>query len=181
MSNKPKKMVTGAIYLLSLLVPLIVAALFRIKLDVAPLDFLPPIYASINGITFFVLVLSGFVIKKGNIALHEKLMSLALGLSGIFLLCYVAYHITSPTTYFGDINHDGSLSAEEALAIANIRYFYYPLLTSHIILSIVVVPLVLFSFLRGLRAKLDPTNENKRKHKKLVRFAYPIWLYVTLL
>lgn len=147
------------ITILSIVIPLAVAALFGIKLDVEPLSFLPPIYASINGITAVLLVLSVVAIKKGNRNLHERLNTLAIVCSALFLVMYVAYHMTSNSTPYGG---EGAL-----------RYVYFFILISHIILSIVVIPFVLITF---MRAKLGKFQE----HKKIAKITFPLWLYVAV-
>ena len=124
------------ITILSIIIPLAVAALFGINLrelgfDVEPLSFLPPIYATINGITAILLVAAVIAIKKGNKNLHEKLNSLAILCSVLFLLMYIAYHMTSDSTSFGG----------EGI----IKYFYYFILITHIVLSVVVIPFVLIT------------------------------------
>ena len=146
------------------MIPVVVAILFNVKLkdlgyDVEPLSFLPPIYATINGITAVVLIAAVLAIKKGNRKLHERLMTFAIALSLAFLVMYVAYHMTSDSTKFGG---DGA-----------IRLVYFGLLISHIILSIAVIPLVLISYVRALAAKFD-------QHKKIAKITFPIWLYVAV-
>ncbi len=152
------------IVLVSIVIPVVVAILFNVKLkdlgyDVEPLSFLPPIYATINGITAVVLIAAVMAIKKGNRKLHERLMTFAIALSLAFLVMYVAYHMTSDSTKFGG---DGA-----------IRLVYFGLLISHIILSIAVIPLVLISYVRALAAKFD-------QHKKIAKITFPIWLYVAV-
>ena len=152
------------IVLVSIVIPVVVAILFNVKLkdlgyDVEPLSFLPPIYATINGITALVLIAAVMAIKKGNRKLHERLMTFAIALSLAFLVMYVAYHMTSDSTKFGG---DGA-----------IRLVYFGLLISHIILSIAVIPLVLISYVRALAAKFD-------QHKKIAKITFPIWLYVAV-
>jgi putative membrane protein len=93
------------IVLVSIVIPVVVAILFNVKLkdlgyDVEPLSFLPPIYATINGITAVVLIAAVMAIKKGNRKLHERLMTFAIALSLAFLVMYVAYHMTSDSTKF---------------------------------------------------------------------------------
>ena len=86
----------------SVVIPIVVAILFTIRIpNVAPLSFLPPIYATINGITAILLIVAYFAIKRKNIVLHEQLMKTAIGLSLIFLVMYVAYHMTSDPTPYG--------------------------------------------------------------------------------
>ncbi len=148
----------------SILIPVVVAILFGVKLkdfgyNVEPLSFLPPIYATVNGITAIVLVAAVRAIKKGNRKLHERLMTTAIALSVTFLVMYVAYHMTADSTKFGG---EGA-----------IRYVYFFLLISHILLSIAIIPLVLFTYVRALAEHFD-------RHKKLAKITFPIWLYVAV-
>jgi putative membrane protein len=152
------------ILILSILIPVAVAVLFKVKLkdlgfDVAPLPILPPIYASINGLTAVVLVAAVLSIKNGKRQLHERLMKFAIGCSLVFLVLYIVYHMTTESTKFG-----GS---------GAIKYLYYFILLSHILLSIAVIPLVLITYVRALAARFD-------KHKKIAKITFPIWLYVAV-
>lgn len=152
------------IILVSIAIPVVVALLFSVKLkdfgiNVTPLSFLPPIYATINGITAMVLIAAVLSIKNGNRKLHERLMTTAIALSLTFLVMYVAYHMTSDSTKFGG----------EGI----IRTVYFFILISHIILSIAVIPLVLITYVRALANKFD-------KHKKIAKITFPIWLYVAV-
>lgn len=148
------------IIVLSIVIPLAVAALFGIKIpNVEPLSFLPPIYATINGVTAVVLIAAVIAIKKGNRALHEGLMKFALVLSSLFLVFYVAYHMTSDSTTFGG---EGA-----------IKYVYYFILITHIILSIGIIPLVLITYVRAL-------SKHFVNHKKIARITFPLWLYVAV-
>lgn len=145
---------------LSIVIPLVVAALFGIKIpNVEPLTFLPPIYASINAFTAMVLVIAFWAIRNNKRILHERLMKFAIVLSVLFLIGYMAYHMTSDSTKFGG---DGI-----------IKYLYYFILLTHIILSIVVIPFVLITYVRAI------TN-NFEKHKKIARITFPLWLYVAI-
>ena len=145
------------IVIVSIVIPIAVAALFGIKVDGIDLSCLPPFYAGINGVTAILLIASLVAIKSKNRRLHQSLMQICLGLSLLFLLCYVAYHMTSDSTTYG-----GSMKA-----------VYYTILISHIVLSVAVIPLVLFTYLFAWEGKFD-------KHKKWTRFAFPIWLYVAI-
>ena len=147
------------IVVLSVLIPIAVAALFGIKIDGYDLSFLPPVYATINGITAILLVAAVMAIKNGNRKTHQKLMNICIGLSALFLILYVAYHMTSDSTKFGG---EGWLKG-----------IYFFILISHILLSIVIIPLVLFTYVRALAEKFD-------KHKKLAKITFPIWLYVAV-
>jgi putative membrane protein len=163
---------------ISIIIPLVVALLFGVKLkdfgyNVEPLSFLPPIYATINGITAIVLILAVRAIKNGNRPLHERLMTTAIGLSVVFLVMYVAYHMTADATVFGDVNHDGQLDLTENMNIGVTRYIYLLLLISHIVLSVAIIPLVLFTYVRALAQNFD-------RHRRLARITYPIWLYIAV-
>tara|TARA_R110001632_G_scaffold150757_5_gene268244 strand:- start:3159 stop:3704 length:546 start_codon:yes stop_codon:yes gene_type:complete len=149
---------------LSISIPLAVAVLFSVNLkelgfDVKPLSFLPPIYAGINGLTAIVLIVAVVAIKNGNRSLHEGLMKLAIGLSVLFLLMYIGYHMTSESTKYGG---EGAL-----------RYVYFFILITHIVLSIAIIPMVLITYVRALAERFD-------KHKKLAKITFPIWLYVAI-
>lgn len=154
--NKYKKLTI----LISIVLPLVVAALFGVKIpNVEPLSFLPPIYASINGLTAILLVVAVLAIKKGNRKLHEGLMKTCLILSILFLGMYVAYHMTSDSTKFGG----------EGV----IKYVYYFILITHIVLSVAIIPLVLITYTRALSQIFD-------QHKKIAKIAFPLWLYVAV-
>ena len=152
------------IIIVSVVIPLAVVLLFSIRLkdfgiNVEPLTFLPPIYAAINGITALLLILGVLAIKSGNRALHNKLMTSAIACSLVFLLMYVAYHMTTEATKFGG---EGA-----------IKYVYFFLLITHIALSVTIIPLVLFTYVRALSGDFD-------RHKKLARITFPLWLYVAV-
>lgn len=147
------------IIVLSVLIPVVVAILFGIKIDAELPVFLPPIYASVNAITALTLVLAFMAIRNKKIKLHERLMKFAIILSVAFLVMYVAYHMTSDSTKF-----DGE---------GIIKYFYYFILITHILLSIIVIPFVLITYVRAI------TN-NIEKHKKIAKIAFPLWLYVAI-
>ncbi len=147
------------IVVLSIAIPLVVAVLFGVKLDIELPVFLPPIYAGTNAVTAIVLIIALWAIKMKNKALHERLMKLAIALSAVFLIMYVLYHMTSDSTSYGG---EGVF-----------KYIYYLVLISHILLSIIVIPFVLITFVRAI------TNDIER-HKKIARITWPLWLYVTI-
>jgi putative membrane protein len=158
--NHTEKKLNKWIVALSVIIPMAVAVLFGVKIpNVEPLSFLPPIYASINALTAVVLVAAILAIKKGNRKSHERLMKFAIGLSVLFLVMYVAYHMTSDPTPFGGQGW--------------IKYVYYFILITHILLSIAVIPLVLISFVKAF-------TEQFPQHKKIARITFPIWLYVAI-
>ncbi len=156
---EPSKKYNRIIVVLSILIPLAVAGLFGVKLDVELPVFLPPIYAGINAITAVVLITAVWAVKIKNIVLHRRMMKTAIVLSALFLVFYVLYHMTSDSTSYG------------GEGVVKILYFF--ILISHILLSIVVIPFVLITFVRGI------TNDIER-HKKIARITFPLWLYVTV-
>ena len=148
------------IIFLSVIIPLAVAILFRIP-PVKGYDFtfLPQIYASINGITAFLLMTSFWAIKNKKRSLHEMLNKICIGLSSVFLVMYILYHMTTePTPYGGQ---------------GIVRGIYFFVLISHIGLSVVVIPFVLFTFSRALAGNFE-------RHRRLAKFTFPIWLYVAI-
>ena len=152
------------ILFVSILIPMVVAILFSVKLKdfgicVEPLSFLPPIYASINGLTAMLLILAVIAIKNGNRKRHELLMTSAIACSVVFLIMYVAYHMSSDATKFGGEGW--------------IRNIYFFILITHILLSIIIIPLVLFTYVRALSQSFD-------RHKKLAKITFPLWLYVAV-
>lgn len=176
--TEEEKRYKGWIWTLSVVIPLAVAALFMVNLrdigyDVKPLSFLPPIYATINGITAVLLFAAVTAVKRNNTKLHERLIKLCMVCSSLFLLMYVAYHMTSDSTKFGDTNGDGIRDAQEQLAVGVSFYFYTFILLTHILLSIIIIPFVLFTFVRGIAGAYE-------RHKRLARITYPMWLYVAV-
>jgi putative membrane protein len=164
MNTQAEKKYNKWIVLLSIAIPAVVALLFGVKLktlgfDVKPLTFLPPIYAGINGLTAVLLVAALIAVKNKKIKLHESIMKVAILCSVAFLGMYVAYHMTSEATPYGG---SGAIKA-----------LYFFILISHIVLSVVVIPFVLLTYVRAI------TN-NIERHKKIAKIAYPIWLYVAV-
>lgn len=145
------------IVVLSIVIPIVVALLFRVKIDFELPVFLPPIYAAINAITALVLVIAVYMIKSGNRNTHERLMKFAIVLSVLFLVMYVLHHITSDST-----SYEGAY-----------RGVYLFILISHIVLSVAVIPFVLITYVRAI------TN-NIERHKKIARITFPLWLYVAV-
>jgi len=155
-SKKYRPLVIAA----SVLVPVVVAILFTVRIpDAEPLTFLPPIYAGINALTSLLLIAALYFIKNGQRKIHEVLMKVCIGLSLIFLVMYIAYHMTTDPTPFGG----------EGV----IKYVYYFILISHILLSIIVIPLVLTSYTRAISSEFI-------SHKKISKITFPVWLYVAV-
>jgi putative membrane protein len=155
-NNNIRKIIT----IISIVLPLAVAALFVIKIDGIDLSFLPKIYAGINALTAVLLILALIFVKQRKLKLHENVIKICMVLSILFLLCYVAYHMTSDSTKYG--NPD-----------ATARLTYFLLLITHIILSVAVIPMVLFSYLHAWEGNFE-------KHKKLTKITWPIWFYVAV-
>ncbi len=135
--------------------------------------FLPKLNAILNGTCSVLLLISLYFIKQKNIKMHKRINILTFCLSSLFLVSYILFHYLNPETKFGDLNGDGVLSPDELAAVGSVRTIYLTILTSHIILAAGVLPLILLSFYRGLQMQVE-------KHKKLVRWTFPIWLYVTV-
>lgn len=162
--NSLEKKYNKFIIAVSIVIPVVVAILFGVKLkdfgyNVEPLSMLPPVYATINGITAIVLVWAVVAVKNGKRVLHERLMTLAIALSVAFLVMYVAYHMTADSTKYGG---EGAL-----------RYVYFIILITHILLSIAIIPLVLITYVRALAQRFD-------RHKKIAKITFPLWLYVAV-
>lgn len=154
--KKIKKWIT----ILSIAIPAVVAVLFGYKIPNAePLSFLPPIYAAINGFTAILLIAAVLAIKNGRQKLHQNLMTTCIVLSLVFLVMYIAYHMTSDPTSFG--------------GEGNIRYLYYFILFTHIILSIIVIPLVLITYSKSYLKDFEA-------HRAWAKYTFPIWLYVAV-
>jgi putative membrane protein len=147
------------IIIVSIVIPITVAVLFKVKIQGYDFSFLPPIYASINGITAMLLIAAVMAIKNKKQRLHELFMKTCMVLSALFLMMYVTYHMTSESTPFGGTGW--------------IRNIYFFILITHILLSVGVIPLVLFTFFRAWRRDF-------KRHRELAKIAFPIWLYVAV-
>ncbi len=156
--NNSKKL-KQAIWAVSIVIPIAVAILFTVKIEGLDFSFLPPVYASLNGLTAIGLIIAIAAIKNKNRTLHQRVIQLCLLFSILFLLLYVLYHMTSDTTAYGG---SGAL-----------KMVYFFLLISHILLSMVVIPIVLFSYLFAWQGDFE-------RHKKWTKFAFPLWLYVAV-
>jgi putative membrane protein len=158
------------------LVILLVGLMRRVKIplpDGIDFSFLPPFYSLLNGLAAVTLLGSLYFIKQKNPQVHRKLNYLALGLSALFLLCYVLYHFTTPATVFGDVDGNKILDAAEAAAVAGVRPYYLVLLFSHIVLAAVSLPFILITFIKAY-------TEQFAAHKRLARYVWPVWFYVCL-
>lgn len=132
---------------------------------------LPLFNAILNSVSFILLLISLWAIKNKKVSLHKSLNLTAFVLSALFLISYVTAHFFLPETIFGDVNHNGILELKEAQDVKGVREMYLFILISHIMLAAITFPLVLLSFYYGL-------NNQIAKHRKVVKWAYPMWLYV---
>lgn len=151
-----------AAWILTTLILLLVVAMQKIRLPLPvgwSTDFLPPFHATVNGVAAVVLMISVACIKLGKVKLHRATMVVAMLLSVLFLLSYVAYHITNDPTRYGG----------EGAA----RTVYFFLLITHIVAAAVSLPFILFTFISGW------TN-HFAVHRRLARWVFPVWLYVAV-
>ena len=147
------------IKIISIAIPVVVAVLFGVRVDYELPIFLPPIYSSLNALTAVLLVLALVAIKSKKIKLHQRLMQTCIALSLVFLVMYIAYHMTTDPTPFGG----------EGLT----KSIYFFILISHILLSIALIPLVLISYVRAFQEEFPA-------HRKISKITFPIWLYVAV-
>lgn len=164
------------IYIFSIVISTAIAILGKVKLPVQ-VNFDVHIFAKMNAIInslVAILLVAGLItVKNKKYLLHKRLMYVAMVLSVLFLLSYIAHHLLAGETRFGDLNHDGVLSEMEKLQVGNLRTVYFIILVTHIFLATIILPFVLFTAYRGL------TGEWK-KHRKLAKYTWPLWLYVAI-
>lgn len=171
-----EKKLNVAAWIITVAVLGLVGLMRRVKITMpegVDLGFLPPFHATLNALTAVVLLVALYFIKQKKVQQHRNAIYVAIVLSVLFLLSYVAYHFTTPETLFGDSNHDGLLNAAEKAAVDGIRPFYLVLLLSHIALAAGIFPFILFTFIRAY------TNQIER-HRKMARWVFPLWLYVAI-
>lgn len=174
---RKERSLTTAIIIVSIAIPVAVA--FLILVPQVKINFgfnthaLPLFHAILNSSTAILLLASLYFIKNGHIKAHKTANLTAVVLSSIFLVSYVIYHASNPSTRFGDLNHDGVLNETEKLQAGGLRYVYYFILSSHIILSGVIVPLVLFTLQKAFQERFP-------QHRKLAKITWPIWFYVAV-
>ena len=161
--------ITGAVLLL-------VGLMRQVKIPLPEgwdFSFLAPFHATVNALTAVVLLIAYYFIRQKNVKMHQRMIYVAIGLSVLFLLSYVAYHFTTPEMLFGDINHDGIVSPEEKAAVGGARTAYLLLLLSHIALAALILPFILFTFIRAYTGQVE-------RHRKMAKWVFPIWLYVAV-
>ncbi|MEP6582684.1 MAG: DUF420 domain-containing protein [Ginsengibacter sp.] len=174
--NRNDRQAKIIIWTVSIIVFVAVALLAEIKINVH-LTFNPHVFATanafINSIVAVLLVAALIAVKSGKFILHKRIMLGAIILSVLFLISYICHHVLSGDTKYGDLNHDGILSAEEKSLAGNIRYVYYFILLTHIPLAAIILPFILFTAYRALTA-------DYARHMKLARITWPIWFYVAV-
>jgi putative membrane protein len=175
--GKRKRDLTLPIIIVSIAIPVAVAVIILVPGVKIDLGFnthaLPLFHAILNSSTAILLLASLYFIRHGQIRAHRAANLIAVVLSSVFLLSYVIYHASNPSVKYGDLDHNGVLSDSEKLQAGPLRYVYYFILSSHIILSAVIVPLVLFTLQKAFQEKFD-------KHRRLARITWPVWLYVAV-
>lgn len=170
-NDKQAKLLIG---IFSVVVFVAVTFLSKFTLNVE-LPFDKHIFAFINALlnsgVCVLLVAALIAVKNKNYSLHKNLMLLAMLLSVLFLVTYIAHHLFAGEARFGDADFDGTVSAAEAAVVGNSRPFYLILLSTHIILAATSLPFILFTAYRGLTGEFA-------EHKKLAKRMWPIWFYV---
>ena len=162
------------VYAVSAVVLILVFVMREVKLPVDwDVSFLPAVNATLNALTAVALLFSLYYVKQRDYLKHRNANAVALGLSVLFLLCYVAYHFTTQEVQFGDANFDGTLSDEERAAVAGVRPWYLVILITHITLAGILLPFILLTTVRALIGKWT-------LHRNLARYVWPLWLYVAI-
>ena len=158
---KLEKKLNRIAWVITIVVILLVSTMHMLPkfFDGINLSFLPATYSALNALTAVLLVLALYFIKNGQVEKHQKTMTAALLTSILFMVGYVLYHLTYDDTKYGG---EGS-----------IRYVYFFLLITHIVSAGVILPFILFTYIRAL------TNQFER-HKKMARWVYWVWLYVAV-
>ncbi|MEP7320610.1 MAG: DUF420 domain-containing protein [Saprospiraceae bacterium] len=146
--------------IISLIVLLVIASLRRIHIETS-VDFrwLATFHSSVNAFTAIGLLIAYYLIKQKNILWHKRVMIINMCMSVVFLVSYIVYHITTPETPYC---HQG-----------NIRPVYFLLLISHIVLAAIILPIVLFTFIRAYTGQIA-------LHRSMARWAFPLWLYIAI-
>lgn len=161
--QKNDKVANAVIITLSVVVFLVVAMLGRYKLLNINLGFDPHIFAfisaCINSLVSVLLILGIYFVKQKDYVKHKNVMLTAIVFSTLFLVSYICHHLFTIDTKF--------------LGQGLIRWIYYPMLILHIVLAATILPFILFTSYRALTGEWA-------KHKKIAKFTFPIWLYVSI-
>jgi putative membrane protein len=165
-----------AAWIVTVAVLVLVGLMRRVKIPLpegVDLGFLPPFHATVNALTAVALIVAFIFIRRKQVEAHRRTIYVALGLSLLFLLSYVAYHFTTPETLFGDANGDGLVDAAEKAAVGGLRTFYLVLLLTHISLAAIILPFILFTFIKAYTGQYAA-------HRRMARWVFPVWLYVAI-
>jgi len=164
MKNRDQ-LIVPIIITLSIVIPIAVAVLiwlpeeYKVQIGVVDVGSLPFFHALLNFTTAVMLLTGLYMIKVNNVRWHRMTMGTAFVLSAVFLVSYVIAKISTPSSHYPDD--------------APMRMLYYFILISHITLSVPVLPLAMFAIYRGVTGEIQ-------KHKKIVKYTFPIWLYVAI-
>jgi putative membrane protein len=168
---------TIPIVIVSIAIPLAVAFLILVpQVKINPgfdTRSLPLFHAMLNSTTAILLLASLYFIRNRMVRAHKTANLIAVLFSVVFLVSYIIYHASNPSVRYGDLNHDGLLSDSEKAQAGNLRYVYYFILTSHILLSGIIIPFVLFTLQKAFQQKFD-------RHRKIARITWPLWFYVAV-
>ena len=172
-----EKVTKGLIVFISIILPLFIGFLIYSKKsgDVTSdwVYMLPHINGMINSFTVLILFFGFIMIRRGNIVWHKTAMLTAFFLGILFFINYIIYHANVPSQVYGDINNNNELEPEELITLGYSRVVYLSLLLSHIALAVILAPFILMALFYALTGKID-------RHKKIVRFTLPIWIYVSI-
>ncbi|GAC1416351.1 MAG: DUF420 domain-containing protein [Flavisolibacter sp.] len=162
------------IFIFSAVVFLIVASTERFKVHVAlgfDVHFFAQANAVINSIVALLLI-AGLISAKNRLYnIHKNIMLISILLSAVFLVSYICHHLFAGEAKFGDLNHDGILSAQEKVVAGYTRFIYYLLLSTHIIVAGIVLPFILFTAYRALIQEYSA-------HRRIAKLTWPLWFYV---
>ena len=129
--------------------------------------------AVVNSLVSILLIAALWLVKQRKYTLHRNVMYTAMVLSILFLVSYIAHHLLAGETRFGDADHDGLVSAAELAKVGGVRTFYFILLSTHILLAAIILPFILYTAYRAMTGEFA-------KHKKLAKYTWPLWLYVSI-
>lgn len=164
------------VWVITVVVILLIGMMRRVTIPLpegVDLGFLPAVHATLNSLVAISLVGALVAIMRGRPRLHQRLVNVAMGMTGLFLLSYVTYHFTSGETMYGDVNRDGVVDEAERLAVGGGRIVYFVLLLSHIVLAALSLPFILMTYVYGITAQFT-------RHRRLARRVFPVWLYVAI-
>lgn len=160
----------------SVIVFVAVLLLSRVQLKIDPgfdVHVFATFNAIVNSIVAVLLVIALIAVKNKHYLLHKRIMTTAMVLSILFLVSYICHHLLAGDTRFGDVDHNGVVSAAEQAAAGSARTIYFIILITHIPLAALILPFILFTAYRALVGEFP-------RHKKLARITWPVWFYVAV-